>query len=68
MKSPQNGGSATPTDLQNLAYTYDAVGNVKTIQDYNVTGGMQTQTFNYDALNRLSTATVSGGSGGQGQY
>ena len=59
-------GTATPpnnTSLQNLKYTYDAVGNVKTIVDYKA-GGTQTQTFTYDALDRLKTAGATGGTGG----
>ncbi len=48
---------------QDLRYDYDAVGNVTRIED-----GMasQTQDFGYDALNRLQSASVSGG--GPGQY
>ncbi len=52
------------TSLQNLNCTYDAVGNVATIQDNNAAGGIQTQTFTYDALDRLQTAQASGGTGG----
>jgi len=52
-----------PTSLQNLAYVYDAVGNVLTITDQNA-GGVQTQTFTYDSLNRLTSASATGGSGG----
>jgi RHS repeat-associated protein len=51
------------TSLQDLNYTYDAVGNVLTILD-NKAGGAQTQTFTYDALDRLQTAQASGGTGG----
>ncbi len=48
--------------FQNLTYTYDAVGNVKTIVDQ--MAGPQTQTFAYDALNRLTSASATGlGSG-----
>ncbi len=44
--------------LQDLRYVYDAVGNVRTIQDYKAVGGTQTQTqtFSYDALDRLTSA------------
>ncbi|HOU12682.1 MAG TPA: hypothetical protein PKZ84_06165 [Anaerolineae bacterium] len=49
--------------LQKLAYTYDAVGNVLAIADYNA-GGTQTQNFTYDPLDRLVTAAALGGSGG----
>ncbi len=46
--------------MQYLGYTYDANGNVMTINDPNA-GGPQTQTFTYDALDRLSSAVASGG-------
>jgi YD repeat-containing protein len=49
--------------LQDLRYTYDANGNVLTIQDY-LAGSPQTQTFTYDDLDRLYTAQASGGSYG----
>ena len=59
------GGTSSDADsLQKLYYTYDAVGNVKTIKDYLAAGGTQTQTFGYDALERLTGATATGGSGG----
>jgi RHS repeat-associated protein len=44
----------SPTTLQNLVYTYDAVGNILSISD-NVAA--QTSNFTYDALNRLDLAT-----------
>ena len=49
--------------LQDLRYTYDANGNVLTIQDY-LAGSPQTQTFTYDTLDRIYTAQASGGSYG----
>ncbi len=49
--------------LQDLRYTYDANGNVLTIKDY-LAGNPQTQTFAYDALDRLASAVTSGGTGG----
>ena len=57
--------ASPPTRIRckNLRYTYDAIGNVATIKDYKA-GGIQTQTFTYDALDRLKTAVASGGSGG----
>jgi len=62
-------GPTSPFEgLQNLEYTYDAVGNVQSIKDYKVPGGTQTQSFTYDALDRLLSATVTGGNTGQGQY
>jgi YD repeat-containing protein len=54
--------------LQDLNYTYDAVGNVWSIVDNKVTGGAQTQSFGYDALDRLTSASATGGSSRQGQY
>ncbi len=44
--------------LQNLGYTYDNVGNVKTINDQ-VRG--EFSTFTYDDLNRLTNVTLTGG-------
>jgi YD repeat-containing protein len=64
----KTGTLSTPTSLQSLTYTYDAVGNVKTIADGKVSGGTQTQNFNYDALDRLTSASASGGGSGQGQH
>lgn len=47
------------TTLQDLDYTYDPVGNILTIAD--ALAGPQTQTFTYDALDRLTSANVTGG-------
>jgi RHS repeat-associated protein len=58
--------SGIPTDLdslQDLRFTYDAVGNVLTIQDYKA-GSPQTQMFTYDDANRITSARASGGTGG----
>ena len=49
--------------LQNLTYTYDDVGNITSIVD-TLAGGTQTQSFSYDALNRLVTASAVGGTEG----
>lgn len=48
----------TPTSnvLQNLSYTYDNNGNVKTIVD-NTPNGTANRTFEYDDLNRLTLAS-----------
>ena len=54
-------GNADPyTNLQNISYTYDDVGNVLKISDAAAYGGSQTQSFSYDTLDRLSTAQASG--------
>lgn len=49
---------ADQATLQNLAYSYDAIGNINTITDA-VAG--ETQSFGYDVLDRLVSATASGG-------
>ena len=49
-----NAGNSSGS-LINLSYTYDKVGSVKTIGD-NLIGN--TQTFGYDDLNRLTTASA----------
>lgn len=52
------------TDVLNLAYTYDADDNVKTITDtVNAANG---QTLGYDALNRITSAVS--GTGGYGSW
>jgi YD repeat-containing protein len=43
--------------LQNLAYSYDAVGNITSIVD---SVNSQTQSFGYDFLDRLTSASASG--------
>ncbi|MGI6251031.1 MAG: RHS repeat domain-containing protein [Anaerolineaceae bacterium] len=57
----QSGQSAS---LLNLEFTYDSVGNILTITDQ--LNSSQVQTFGYDALNRLTSASTNGI--GQGQY
>ena len=47
------------TTLQNMTYAYDPVGNILSITD--ALAGPQTQTFTYDSLYRLLSATVTGG-------
>jgi RHS repeat-associated protein len=56
---------ATTNDLQNLTYTYDLNGNITQIVDATTRNNPnhQTQTFGYDALNRLTSAQRSGGDG-----
>ncbi|HNT78387.1 MAG TPA: RHS repeat-associated core domain-containing protein [Anaerolineae bacterium] len=51
-------------NLLDLAYTYDKVGNIRTLTDASNTG--QVQTFTYDARDRLLTAQTT--AVGQGQY
>jgi RHS repeat-associated protein len=48
--------------LQNLSYDYDPVGNINTIVDS--LSGPQTQSFTYDALDRVLTASATGGNNG----
>jgi len=57
------GTPAAPGSLQDLRYDYDLVGNVKTIEDWRA-GSPQTQAYTYDALDRLISSSVTGGSGG----
>lgn len=49
---------ADQATLQNLAYSYDAIGNINTITDA-VAG--ETQSFGYDALDRLVSVSATGG-------
>ncbi len=60
------GVTGDPDSLQDLRYTYDANGNVLTIKDYlDKTGNNpQTQTFTYDALDRLTSAVAVNGTNG----
>jgi YD repeat-containing protein len=46
--------------LQNFQYAYDRNGNIASILDY-VNGSPQTQSFQYDNLDRLTSAGASGG-------
>jgi len=62
----QTGTAGDPDLLQNLSYTYDAVGNVLSIADAKVVDGTQTQGFRYCSLDRLNSATATGGAWGQG--
>ena len=60
------------TVLQNLTYTYDKVGNISTILD--AVNSNQKQCFDYDTLNRLTSAVVGindsscSGAVGNGEY
>ena len=48
--------------LQSFAYTYDKNANISTILDNQA--GPQIQTFGYDQLNRLTSASAAGGANG----
>jgi RHS repeat-associated protein len=51
----------TSSSLQNIAYTYDAVGNVKTLDYSTVTAGVpyaESNSYTYDSLDRLLTWTL----------
>jgi RHS repeat-associated protein len=50
------------SNLQNLTYDYDPVGNINAIVDS--LSGPQTQSFTYDALDRVLTSSATGGSNG----
>ncbi len=54
-------GPADQTTLQNITYTYDAIGNIKSIADML---NNQTQSFNYDSLDRLTQAYTTGNADG----
>jgi RHS repeat-associated protein len=68
LKQIRTGTTGAPTDTQDLQYGYDPAGNVVTIVDGKVSGGAQTQSFGYDPLDRLVSASAAGGDAGQGQY
>lgn len=66
---PENGllkkitsGIGLSTNVQNLDYRFDVLGNLKKRTDNNQTigGATLTETFNYDALNRLSNSQATG--------
>lgn len=61
--SGTSSGSTVNATLQNFTYSYDPNGNVVSIVDA-LAGGAQTQSFGYDALDRLISAIVTGGNGG----
>ena len=55
-------GGASPTVLQDITYTYDAVGNITNITDTSDTGAGKTVTFGYDDLYRLTSASTTAAS------
>lgn len=56
------------SNAQNLAYTYDANGNITKIVDASNTNSAKTVDYTYDDLNRLLTATTSNPASGQTNY
>lgn len=50
--------TAGGTKLQNIAYTYDPVGNIKTILDTSSGSTAKKATYSYDALDRLLSAAI----------
>jgi RHS repeat-associated protein len=60
------GGTSTPTTsptvLQDISYSYDAVGNITAITDRSPTGAAKTVAFTYDDLNRLTLASTTAAS------
>jgi RHS repeat-associated protein len=55
------GGSSGPLTVnvvQNISYTYDAVGNIRQIQDESDTGTGKLLGLSYDHLNRLTSAST----------
>lgn len=57
------GTSGNPTSIVSLAYSYGTTNNNGNVQShtYNGSGLSYTQTFGYDALNRLTTSQENGG-------
>ncbi len=53
----KSGTAGSPTSLQDLSYAYDAVGNIETITN---TLASETNSYGYDALNRLTSWTLNG--------
>jgi len=60
----QAGTSAPFENLQKLSYAYDNVGNITSLTD--AVNGNQVQTFGYDWLDRLTSASTN--AAGTGQY
>jgi RHS repeat-associated protein len=55
-------------NLQNLTYTYDALGNVTRIVDASATSSAKTVDYGYDDLSRLTSATATNVASGQSTY
>ena len=61
----EHSGSGSPSvngNIQNIAYTYDKVGNITQITDNSDTGAGKAITFSYDDLNRLTFASTTAAS------
>jgi RHS repeat-associated protein len=52
------GGNSSTSTPENIAYTYDRVGNITQILDTSTSTIARTVAYTYDALNRLITATA----------
>lgn len=59
------GTSGTPTSVVSITYAYGTTNNNGNVQTISYSGGglSYTQTFGYDALNRLTTSVENGGAG-----
>lgn len=58
----------TPTNVQDITYTYDGNGNITQIIDASGTKAAKTAVYVYDDLNRLTSATITGVPLGQTPY
>ena len=59
---------ASSSHAQDLAYTYDAVGNITQIIDASSTSTSKTANYTYDDLYRLTQAAITSVAGGQSTY
>ncbi len=59
---------AGSSHAQDLAYTYDANGNVTRIVDASSTSTSKTANYTYDSLNRLTSAAITNVASGQSAY
>jgi RHS repeat-associated protein len=57
LRTIQTGPTGSPSHVQNLSFTFDALGNLTSRKD---TRQNLTESFRYDALNRLTSAQVTG--------
>ncbi|OHA66816.1 MAG: hypothetical protein A3D59_00065 [Candidatus Wildermuthbacteria bacterium RIFCSPHIGHO2_02_FULL_47_17] len=55
-------GDSNSSAVQDIHYTYDAVGNITQITDGSLSGGGKTVLFTYDTLNRLTSASTTAAS------